>query len=313
VTEPGQDDSTTRRWLVTGWFSFADGEITAGDLACRDVLCLWLAEEGTPFDVVMSPYFEIAGLHLDQVDPARYTDLVFVCGPAHGSQVDQLLTRFAHCRRLAVNVSLIGDTAGRFDVVVERDGDGVARPDLSMLRPAAPLPLVGVTLGHPQGEYGGRGRHRIVEAAVGHFLTDARVAVVPFDTRLDTRDGLLPSHTDQVEALIGRLDVVITARMHGLVLALKQGIPALALDPILGGAKVSAQARALGWPAVVPVEELSGARLAGCLRWCLSDAARRQARACHRRALVVLRDVERDIRSTLGPRGGDPERRQAAR
>jgi hypothetical protein len=309
----GHDDSTSRRWLVTGWFSFADGEITAGDLACRDVLCLWLAEEGIPFDVVMSPYFEIGGLHLDQVDPARYTDLVFVCGPAHGTQVDQLLTRFDHCRRLAVNVSLIGETAGRFDVVVERDGDGIARPDLSLLRPAAPLPLVGVTLGHPQGEYAERGRHEIVEAAVGHFLSDAQVAIVPFDTRLDTRDGLLPSHTDQVEALIGRLDAVITARMHGLVLALKQGIPALALDPILGGAKVSAQARALGWPAVVPVEELSGARLAGCLRWCLSDAARRRARACHRQAMAVLRDVEREIRSTLGPRAGDPGRRQPAR
>ena len=32
----------------------------------------------------------------------------------------------------------------------------------------------------------------------------------------------------------------------------------------------------------------------------------------HRRALAALRDVERDIRGTLGPRGGNPRRRQAA-
>jgi polysaccharide pyruvyl transferase WcaK-like protein len=44
--------------------------------------------------------------------------------------------------------------------------------------------------------------------------------------------------------VISRLDLVITMRMHGLVLALKHGVPALAVDPVAGGAKVTAQAQA---------------------------------------------------------------------
>lgn len=38
--------------------------------------------------------------------------------------------------------------------------------------------------------------------------------------------------------------------MHGLALALKAGVPALGVDPVAGGGKVSRQAEALGWPAV---------------------------------------------------------------
>jgi Polysaccharide pyruvyl transferase len=303
VTESAGADR--RRCLVTGWFSFVDGEITAGDLASRDVLCGWLEEKGVAFDVAMSPCFDSRGLRLDDVDPARYTDLVFVCGPAHGAQVDRLLTRFGHCRRVAVNVSVIGATASRFEATVARDGDGTDRPDLSLLRPARSVPVVGVTLGHPQHEYGDRGRHREVEAAVRRLLERVDVAAVPFDTRLDTRDALLPSHSDHVEAVISRFDVVVTARMHGLVLALKQGIPALALDPIHGGAKVSAQAAVLGWPAVVRAEDLSEARLDECLRWCLGGAARQRAADCRRRALAALGAVEREVRAALPgtPRG----------
>jgi hypothetical protein len=73
-----------------------------------------------------------------------------------------------------------------------------------------------------------------------------------------------------LESVIRRLDVVITTRMHGLVLALKNGIPALAVDPIAGGAKVRAQAAAWGWPAVVIVDSLTDARLDQWWDWCRS-------------------------------------------
>ena len=32
--------------LVTGWFSFVDGEATAGDLLAREVACGWLERDG---------------------------------------------------------------------------------------------------------------------------------------------------------------------------------------------------------------------------------------------------------------------------
>jgi polysaccharide pyruvyl transferase WcaK-like protein len=47
-------------------------------------------------------------------------------------------------------------------------------------------------------------------------------------------------------------DVVVTTRLHGLVLALKQGVPVLAVDPVAGGARVATQAAAWGWPVLLP-------------------------------------------------------------
>jgi Polysaccharide pyruvyl transferase len=38
--------------------------------------------------------------------------------------------------------------------------------------------------------------------------------------------------------IVGRLDFVVTMRLHGLVLALKHGVPALAVDPVADGAAV---------------------------------------------------------------------------
>src|SRR3712207_4623564 len=54
-----------------------------------------------------------------------------------------------------------------------------------------------------------------------------------------------------------RSDVVVSMRLHALVLGLKHGRPVVACDPIAGGAKVTSQAEALDWPLVVPAEELT--------------------------------------------------------
>jgi polysaccharide pyruvyl transferase WcaK-like protein len=65
------------------------------------------------------------------------------------------------------------------------------------------------------------------------------------------------------------VDVLITNRLHGLVLGLKNSIPVVAVDPIAGGGKVTAQARALGWPILIPAEELSAEKLDETVRICL--------------------------------------------
>jgi hypothetical protein len=67
------------------------------------------------------------------------------------------------------------------------------------------------------------------------------------------------------------LDVVVTDRLHGMVLALRAGVPALAVDPVEGGAKVTAQAHACGWPAVVGAERLDVRRLEHWWTWCLTS------------------------------------------
>lgn len=51
-------------------------------------------------------------------------------------------------------------------------------------------------------------------------------------------------------SFIGKMDAVVTNRLHGVVLSLRRGVPIIAFDNILGGAKVSSQAKYLGWPLV---------------------------------------------------------------
>ncbi len=88
-----------------------------------------------------------------------------------------------------------------------------------------------------------------------------------------------PLHSWQVDALLRRLDVLVTTRLHGLVLGLRAGIPVLAVDPVAGGAKVTAQASALGWPALLDAAAVEPGALEHWLQWCLGDAGRERARS----------------------------------
>jgi hypothetical protein len=95
------------------------------------------------------------------------------------------------------------------------------------------------------------------------------------ETRLDTRDWRPCSTAEAFMSLVSRLDVVITTRLHGLVLALRAGVPALAVDPVAGGGKVTAQARAWRWPGILAAEDTADrARLNALWDWCLSAAGR---------------------------------------
>ena len=71
---------TGNRVLVTGWFSWSDEAVTAGDLLARDVACRWLREAGRAHDVANAPEFG-DGVDWRVVDPVRYSDVIFVCGP----------------------------------------------------------------------------------------------------------------------------------------------------------------------------------------------------------------------------------------
>ncbi|MFH8344123.1 polysaccharide pyruvyl transferase family protein [Streptomyces sp. NPDC018045] len=279
------------RILLTGWFSFLNGEVTAGDLLAAEAVQDALRGAGLAYDTAWSPVFRPGALHLDDADPARYTDLVFACGPVHSrppadgvpSPLLALHDRFAACRRVAVGVSVTDPddpAVTRFDHVLPRDTDGqpTGVPDLSLRAPApSGLPLVGVVLTGGQHEYGARRRHSEAGAAVTDWLRTVEAARLPMDTRLDARDWRLPGTPDELHAVLSRLDVVVTTRLHGMVLALRAGTPALAVDPVEGGAKVGAQAAALGWPAVLRCEQAEAAELDRLLAWCLSAEGRERA------------------------------------
>jgi hypothetical protein len=266
------------RVLVAGWFSIEEGGATAGDLLVRDTVCAWLQAQGIPHDVAHERAIG-EGVDWFRVSPSRYTHLVFACGPVGPDlAVAELVERFASCRRAAINVSLVGDPAWRpFDLLLTRDGAERSRPDLAITQPTASTPVVAVVRVRRQAEYA-EARPEIAHAAFDRLLSSREAAPFAVDTVLDPR---VPGRRSaaEVQALLARADVVLTTRLHGLVLALAQGVPAVAVDPISGGAKVLAQAQALDWPASMTVDAFDDATLERHFEWCLTPAARQRAQA----------------------------------
>ncbi|SRR5664279_915930 len=286
------------RVLVAGWFSIEGGGATAGDILVRDTICAWLRTRRIEHDIAQERTLG-AGVDWFRVSPARYTHLIFACGPVGPElAVAELIERFADCRRVALNVTLVGDRRWRpFDLLLERDGNGRTRPDLAMTSPHGGAPVVAVVRIHHQVEYAGAWPE-IAHGAFDRLLASREAAPFAVDTVLDAS---VPGRrtAGEVQALLGRADVVLTTRLHGLVLALAQGVPALAIDPIAGGAKVLAQARALDWPASMTVETLDDATVERHFDWCLTDEARVRARTSAVGAFQSAAEVERVLGAHL--------------
>ena len=266
------------KFLVAGWFSFEHMGASAGDLRSRDLVCRWLSEDGLGFDVVVAAPFA-DGISWDDADPTEYAGLVFVCGPfGNGPPLTEVLPRFAGLPLIGINLTLLQSLKewNPFDLLFERDSDEVVRPDLVFLTEKPKVPVAGLILVHPQKEYGERGMHHVANEALQKLMESREMAVVPIDTRLDeNRVGL--RSPGEVEALVARMDVVVTTRLHGMVMALKNGVPALVVDPIAGGAKIQRQAQVIGWERVYLADHLDRRELEQGLDYCLSAAGKVRA------------------------------------
>jgi hypothetical protein len=292
------------RALVAGWWSFEGMGATAGDLMARDVVLAWLEEAGCPTDLAVAPPFR-GGVDWRAVSPSSYTHLVFVCGPfGNGPPVDELLRRFAGRSLIGVDLTMLEPLAvwNPFDLLLERDSSEAARPDLSLLHAAPRVPVAGLILIHAQPEYGERDLHREANLALERLAASREMAVVRIDTRLDVNQTGL--RTDrEIESLIARMDVVLTSRLHGLVLSLKNGVPVVAIDPVGGGGKISRQGEALEWP-VHRADRLDAEVLASALETCLEPGARGRAAASRDRALGRLADLRPRFLAALHPPAG---------
>jgi hypothetical protein len=292
------------RVLLAGWFSFEGMNTTAGDLLARDVAARWLEQGGYAHDVAVTPALG-EGVDFHAVDPARYTHLVFVCGPFRNTSfINGLLARFAGCRRIGLNLSMLTplDEWNPFDVLLERDSTATARPDITFASDAPPAPVIGVCLVHPQHEYGKKGLHRTANEAIQRLTESRPMAVVRIDTCLEqNKTGLrVPA---EVEALLARMDVVLTTRLHGTVLSLKNGVPVVAVDPIAGGAKILRQAETIGWPVVFTADAVSDDALSDALDFCLTPAARDRAAACAARAREAVDRTRAEFLAGLAAEG----------
>jgi hypothetical protein len=296
------------RVLVAGWFSWPGGSATAGDLMARDVACEWLDGAGREYDVANAPQFG-TGVDWREVDPKRYSDLVFVCGPVGPlyTALGQLLQRFPGSRHVGLDLTMIAPLSewNPFDVLIERDSTRATNPDLALVAAEPRVPVIGVVLVEPYtAEFPGRDRQDAARNAAELLLQSVPAARVPIDTRLDVSKTQLRS-PGEVESLIARMDAVVTTRLHGLVLAIKRGVPALAIDPVSGGSKIKHQADVLGWPAVRIADRLSQDDLRATLEFCMSEEARRLARHCAEQGAKRLESVRDEFVATLTKPSGD--------
>jgi hypothetical protein len=291
--------------LVAGWFSFESMGTTAGDILARQVVTDWLRDAGIPFDVAAVEPFT-GDVDWRTADPDAYAHVVFVCGPfGNGWPLSDFLERFAGRRLVGINISLLEplDVWDPFDLLVERDSSRTTRPDLVFLSSVPPRPVVGRVEVHPQEEYGTRSEHDRAKDLLDGLLAAHDVAVVDIDTRLDHNATGLWS-AGQVEAVIARMDVVVTTRLHGLVLALKNGVPVVALDPIQGGAKVLRQTEALDWPLRLTVDRATPEDLETAFARALEPRARLDAMGVAGRARQLLGDVRALLLEELTGGGG---------
>jgi hypothetical protein len=282
--------------LVAGWFSFENMNTTAGDLLARDLACEWLRVAGCPYDVaVAKPY--TGGIDWKTADPHEYSDVLFVCGPFRKNEyTTSFLDHFAGRRFTGLNLSMLDpvESWNPFDLLLERDSNRSSRADITFLTNQALVPVVGVVLVHPQPQYKERALHPLAHDAIGRLVASRDIALVPIDTCLDHNAGGLRSPS-QVESLIARMDLVITTRLHGTVLALKNGVPALVVDPIAGGAKVARQVQTIGWPILHTADALSDQALAESFDFCLTESARSKARQCRDQAVEKVREIREEF------------------
>lgn len=277
--------------LLMGAFS------TVGDVEVLQQVQARLHQLGVAFDV--APFsrhraaMDDAWLDLHRLNPALYSHVLVVCGPLTRRMMEKrwgLLQRFSHCTFVGVNLTMVEalDAFNPFDVLIERDSDQAVRPDLSFLQPQPRLPVVGLCLVESQREYGERQQHGRAQALLRDLIQRSGVAAIEIDTRLPAVAGAATAHgfanAAHYESAVARLDLVLTTRLHGMVLALKNAVPVIAIDAVVGGDKVSRQAQQIGWPEVFAVERVTAADLDGALQRCLAADARERARASADRA-----------------------------
>jgi len=286
--------------LVAGWFSFEKCNVTAGDLMARDLVCEWIDKSGYAYDVAIAPPF-VGGVDWRLVDPKTYSHVVFVCGPFPYIKLStEFLEHFSSCRLIGIDLSMIEpiNVWNPFDVLLERDSSAKSRPDITFLSCQAKVPVVGVILVHPQQEYKDKGRHDAAHDAINRLIASREMVAVPIDTGLDPNQTNLRTAAE-IDSLIARMDFVVTTRLHGTVLALKNGVPVLAIDPIAGGAKIVLQTETIGWPVVFTTDNLTDEALQQAFDYCYTEQAREKARVCRDRAIKLVEEIRDEFISVL--------------
>ena len=286
------------RAIVCGWFSLESRAATAGKLMVGELLCNWLSQAGIPADIALAPPLS-GGVDWRRVDPRRYTHIAYISGVCN-DVTRGMLERFAHCRRFGINLSMLDEPTDihPFDLLLERDSTTASRADLSFACTRSEIPVIGLMLSGPQEEYGSRDHHAEVNAQIRAVVSECDVASIAIDTRLH-ENGAGLSSCAQIESTIAKMDAVITTRLEGFVLSLKNSVPSLVVDPIAGGAKLAMQCNKLGWQHSLIDASLGASSIQEGLQKVLAREAKGEVETCLKRAHALIDIVRREFRRGL--------------
>ncbi|CAK6686837.1 hypothetical protein ICNINCKA_00081 [Synechococcus sp. CBW1107] len=294
MTNSSIGNNMAKRALVSGWFSFPYHHATAGDLLAAELACDWLEDAGFNFDLALDSPFT-GGVNWQLVSAEDYSHVVFVCGPFEKTKaIEKFLKRFERSKIIGLNLTMTQplEQWNPFDNLIERNSSpgsikDVTRPDMTFLSTRPLVPVVGVCLVEP---YGAKYEEQCYEA-ISRLTSTRELVVVPIDTRLDVVNNTSLCSPAEVESLLARMDAVITTRLHGTVLSLKNGVPVVALDPGGDSVKIKRLAQKIGWPCAFEGSNLSEPELGEALDFCLSPQGRLKAEECRRLAVDMAEDI----------------------
>ena len=197
----------------------------------------------------------------------------------------EFLKRFEQNRLIGVHVSMPEpiDVWNPFDVLIQRDGS-IARPDSPVAAKTPAVPVVAII--HPAAGPDS-GVSGAVREAIERLVRSRPMAVVRIDApRTDGSAG--PRDVPEFEALVCRMDLVITSCPHALIRALEHGVPSIAIEVGTEETDLSRQAEALGWPLCFAEDEIDDPSLKRAFDYCLTIPGRHNARECGARGRSAL-------------------------
>jgi hypothetical protein len=283
--------------IVAGCFSMEGGGATAGDLLAAELVCDWLDQVGCPYDIAVIPPFQ-GGIDLKLADPQNYSHAIFVCGPFGRNRGGNIFfSRFSSCKTIGIDLTMLEplEQWNPFDILIERDSSVCARPDITFLSRRNLVPVVGVCLVEPYGAP----FEDLAYSAIKRLVESREISLVEIDTRLDTDNKMFRTPAE-VESALARMDLVITTRLHGTVLSLKNGIPTISIDPGGDSCKIIRQAETIGWTMAFRADEVTDEVLQKAFDYCLTEEARMEARECSERAVKVIEEVRDEFIKILG-------------
>lgn len=261
---------------LTWWGTWPYSQVTVGDVMSVAAVASGLRQRGISFHIVhrekvWDPTYRIPGFSgsevwFDEIDPGTYRACLFICGPLPTDWPEGRERLFAFCnaRRLAVGVTLASPTSREpaervFNTFLARDGfdrqwmDLALSCDWPVRECASRTDEVALCLRGKEDYYGDDDASTLVEAIMESGLNRQSRTKGTLDT------VLLKAEDDprMLEAQFAAPAGVVTTRLHGSLLSLRNGTPWIAVDQVVGGKKVRSMNEQLGWPLNFAAEDLS--------------------------------------------------------